>query len=103
MKYIYVISALTENTLRVLQRMVGTFTRHRLNIEQLNVFETDNKGTSYFNIIIHSDDKTVDKLIKQLQRIIELLEVKVTSRMPLIEQKRPTPHTTISQLQEHIL
>lgn len=102
MKHIYVISALTENTLRVLQRMVGTFTRHRLNIEQLNVFETDNKGTSYFNIIIHSDDKTVEKLIKQLQRIIELIEVKITSRMPLIEQKQPTPHTTIPQLQEHI-
>lgn len=103
MKYIYVISALTENTLRVLQRMVGTFTRHRLNIEQLNVFETDNKGTSYFNIIIHSDDKTVDKLIKQLRRIIELMEVKVTSRMPLIEKKQPTLQETIPQLQEHIL
>lgn len=85
-KNIYVISALSENTLRVLQRMAGMFARHRLNIEQLNVFETNNKGTSYFNIIVHSNDKTIETLVKQLQRIIEVFEVKVTSRMPLIRE-----------------
>ncbi len=41
MKYIYAISVVTENTLRVLQRMAGIFARNRLNIEQLKVFETE--------------------------------------------------------------
>ena len=84
---IYVISALTENTLRVLQRIAGMFARHRLNIEQLNVFETNNKGTSHFHIIVHSNDKAIEKVIKQLQRIIEIFEVKITSRMPLNVEK----------------
>lgn len=85
MQYIYVISVVTENTLRVLQRIAGIFARHRLNIEQMNVFETKNKGTSCFSIVIHSDAKTTDRLIKQLQRIIELLEVKISSQIPLQE------------------
>lgn len=84
MKSIYVISVMTENTLRVLQRMAGIFARHRLNIEQLTVFETSNKGTSYFNIVIHSDDKTIERVVKQLQRIFEVLEVKINSHMPLL-------------------
>lgn len=52
MKYIYALSVVTENTTRVLQRMAGIFARNRLNIEQLTVFETGNKGTSFFNIVI---------------------------------------------------
>jgi acetolactate synthase-1/3 small subunit len=83
MKYIYVISVVTENTMRVLQRMAGIFARHRVNIEQLTVFETSNRGTSYFNIVIHSDTKTVTRVINQLQRIVEVIEAKVSSQIPL--------------------
>jgi acetolactate synthase I/III small subunit len=82
-QYIYVISVITENTLRVLQRMAGIFARHRLNIEQMNVFETQKKGVSYCSIVIHSDEKTVMRVIKQLERIIELLEVKINSQICL--------------------
>ncbi len=83
MKQIYVISIFTENTMRVLQRIAGIFARHRLNIEELNVVETKNKGVSHFNIVIHSDEKTVHRLMGQLERIIELLEIKISDRVPL--------------------
>ncbi|HVV68241.1 MAG TPA: ACT domain-containing protein [Gammaproteobacteria bacterium] len=83
MQYIYAISVVTENTLRVLQRLAGIFARYRLNIEQMNVFETGNRGTSYFNIIVHSNAKTADRVIKQLEKIFELKEVKIVSQIPL--------------------
>ncbi len=79
MQYIYAISATTENTLRVLQRMAGIFARYRLNIEQLNVVEICNKDMSYFNIMVYSDPKTIERVIKQLEKIIELKEVKIES------------------------
>ncbi len=85
MKYIYAISVVTENSLRVLQRLAGIFSRQRLNIEQLTVFEMGNKGTSYFNIVFHGDAKTMDRVMKQLERIIELVEVKINSQIPLLE------------------
>ena len=86
MKYIYAISVVTENTLRVLQRIAGIFARQRVNIEQMNVFETSNKGTSYFNIVFHSDPKTTDRVVKQLQKIFELKDLKINSKIPLLEQ-----------------
>ncbi|MFI4955046.1 MAG: ACT domain-containing protein [Gammaproteobacteria bacterium] len=88
MKYIYAISVVTENTMRVLQRLAGIFARQRLNIEQLNVFETSNAGTSLFNIVVHSDEKTMERVINQLQRIFELLEVRVNSKIPLSTTKQ---------------
>jgi acetolactate synthase I/III small subunit len=83
MKYIYALSVVTENTTRVLQRMAGIFARNRVNIEQLTVFETGNKGTSFFNIVIHSDVKTIERIIKQLQKIVELMDIKINSQIPL--------------------
>lgn len=87
MKYIYVICVVTENAIRVLQRMAGMFARHRLNIEQMNVFETSNKGTSFFNIVVHSEEKTAERVVQQLQRIFEVTEVNVSSKIPLIEEE----------------
>jgi acetolactate synthase-1/3 small subunit len=83
MKNIYVISAMTENTLRVLQRMASVFARQRLNIEQLSVFETNQKGLSHFNIVIYSEEKTMQRVLHQLQRIIEVVEINISQQYSL--------------------
>lgn len=85
MKYIYALSVVTENTTRVLQRMAGVFARNRLNIEHLTVFETGKNGKSFFNIVIHSDEQCITRVMKQLQRIVELLEIKINSKIPLVD------------------
>jgi acetolactate synthase I/III small subunit len=87
MQGVYVVSAITENTLRVLQRISGIFARHRINIQQLNVFEIENSGISHFSIVVQGNSKTVEVVVKKLQRIIEVLEVKISSQIPLIQSK----------------
>lgn len=84
MEYIYVISMVTENKIRVLQRIAAVFARHRLNIINMNVYEMSNKESSYFNVAFQSEAHTKNKVIHQLQRIIELLEVKINSQVSLI-------------------
>ncbi len=77
MKNLYSISMTTDNTLRVLQRVASIFSRNRINIEQLNVFETKTEGVSHFTIAIYSEPKAIDSLLKQLGKMIELREVHV--------------------------
>ncbi|MGA2654431.1 MAG: ACT domain-containing protein [Gammaproteobacteria bacterium] len=84
MDKVYMITATTENALRVLQRISGIFARHRLNIQQLNVFATANKNISFFNITVHGDEKTVVLVVKKLQRVVELLDVKITNEMEIV-------------------
>lgn len=85
MKYIYVISIISENELRVLQRIAGVLSRNRLNIINMNVYEMSNQETSYFNVTFQSESNITNKVIQQLQRIIELLEVKISSQVPLVQ------------------
>lgn len=77
MKNLYSISMTTENALRVLQRVASIFSRNRINIEQLNVFETKTAGLSHFTIAIYSEPEAIEKLLKQLGKMIELKEVHV--------------------------
>lgn len=82
-KFIYVISIVAENELRVLQRITTVLARHRLNIIHMNVHKIHASNNSYFNMTFQSETKTIDRVMKQLNRIIELLEVTINSQVPL--------------------
>ena len=85
MEHLYVLNATTENSMRVLQRMTSIFSRHRLNIEKLNVNEIGQTGVSHFTIMIHSTEEKVQRVLNQLNRIVELLEVSVTNKLPTLQ------------------
>ena len=85
MEHLYVLNATTENNMRVLQRMTSIFSRHRLNIEKLNVNEIGQTGVSHFTIMIHSTEDKVQRVLNQLNRIVELLEVSVTNKLPTLQ------------------
>lgn len=84
----YVISIITQNTLCVLQRVAGMFSRYRINIENINI-SRHSEALSYWNVVIYSTDEKVDLLIKQLTKIIELVDVKIIDKMPMSELKKP--------------
>lgn len=73
---LYTICIFTENTLGLLNRISGVFTRRRINIESLNVSETERKGISRFTIVIKSDQReAVEKIVRQIRKIVEVLAV----------------------------
>ncbi len=83
----YVLSIITQNTLCVLQRVAGMFARYKINIEHINASRHSEELT-YWNVVIHSTDKKVDLLIKQLSKIIELVDVKIIDTMPMKRLKK---------------
>lgn len=88
MQQVYMISAAIENQARVLQRMTGIFARFRVSIEQLIMSESNIQGRSLFKIIILSDEKSVERIMHQLRRIIELLEVNVKTMSTIVEERK---------------
>ena len=80
---IYFLSINTENALCVLQRIASIFSRYRINIEQMNVFETANKGISHFNIVLHSDEDKIQQIVKKLEKIVEVLNITISSSLPI--------------------
>ncbi len=70
----YTITVFSENTPGVLQRITAMFTRRKLNIESLTVSETEKEGISRFTILLNVSPDLIEKVVKQIRRIVEVRE-----------------------------
>ena len=81
---LYTIIIFAENKPGVLYRIADLFLRRKVNIESLTVSETEQKGISRFTVVVNVDEHTVNKTIKQLNRIIEVVNVLAKSNDELV-------------------
>lgn len=72
---IYTIIIFTENKPGVLYRIADLFLRRKINIESLTVSEVEEKMLSRFTIVVKADERIIERVVKQLYRIIEVLKV----------------------------
>lgn len=71
----FTISVFSENRIGLLNKLTALFSRRRLNIESITISETERKGISRHTITILSDRATVENLVKQIRKIIEVYVV----------------------------
>ena len=71
----HTISILVENKFGVLTRVSGLFSGRGYNIDTLNVAPTQDADTSRMTIVTRGDDATVDQIIKQLKKLVNVIEV----------------------------
>ncbi len=71
----YTLTIITENKPGVLYRIADVFLRRKVNIESLTVAELPTKGTYRFTVVLNIDEEEIDKVVKQIRRIIEVIEV----------------------------
>lgn len=72
----HTISALVENKFGVLARVAGMFSGRGFNIETLNVGPTEDPSLSRITATVVEGEQSLDQCIKQLQKLINVLEVK---------------------------
>ncbi len=78
------ITIYSENKPGVLYRIANLFLRRKINIESLTVSEIKNEDRSRFTIVIKQDILVIQKLAKQLERIIEVSRVEIHTDDQLI-------------------
>jgi len=71
----HTISVLVENKFGVLTRVAGLFSGRGYNIDTLNVGPTHNPKTSRMTIVTRGDDATINQIVKQLNKLVNVLEV----------------------------
>lgn len=64
-----------QNKPGVLFRIAGLIRRRRFNIESLTVSHTQNQNISRFTILVKGEKDIVEKMSKQLYRIVEVLKI----------------------------
>lgn len=71
----HTISVLVENKFGVLTRVAGLFSGRGYNIDSLNVAPTHHTDTSRMTIVTRGDDATLDQIVKQLNKLVNVIEV----------------------------
>lgn len=66
---------LVENKFGVLTRVAGLFSGRGYNIDTLNVGPTHDPKMSRMTIVTRGDDSTIEQIVKQLNKLVNVLEV----------------------------
>jgi acetolactate synthase-1/3 small subunit len=72
----HTITVLVENRFGVLTRIAGLFSGRGFNIETLNVGPTHRSDTSRMTIVVVGDDRVLDQVTRQLNKLVDVIEVK---------------------------
>lgn len=82
----HVLSALVQNTPGVLAHVSGMFASRGFNIESLAVGETENPHLSRITVVVMGDDRVLEQMRKQLEKIVTVVKVQDISREDYVER-----------------
>ena len=71
----HTISVRVRNEFGVLSRVAGLFSARGYNIDSLCVAETIDPKVSQITLVTHGDDETIEQIIKQLYKLIDVIKV----------------------------
>ncbi|NWJ51147.1 MAG: acetolactate synthase small subunit [Bacteroidetes bacterium] len=83
----FIISAFTENHIGLLNRITIIFTRRKINIESLTVSESALAGISKFTIVVNDTQDKVSKVVKQIDKLVEVLKAYYHTNEEMIYQE----------------
>lgn len=72
---IYTIIIFTENKPGILYRVADVFLKRKINVESLTVSETEQQNISRFTVVVKATKDLIEKISKQLYKIIEVTKV----------------------------
>src|SRR6185437_3108126 len=81
---LYTIIIFTENKPGILYRIADSFLKRKINIESLTVSEIEAQGMSRFTITVKGTQLGIEKITKQLYKIIEVVKVLETTDSELV-------------------
>ena len=81
------LSITVYNESGVLTRISTVFSSRGFNIESIAVGPTENLGISKIIIILPGDNQTIEQITKQLNKLIQVIEVKDITNKPCVERE----------------
>lgn len=82
----HIISVSVFNRPGVLTRIAGLFSRRNFNIDSLNVGETENPDISRMTIAVNGDEKTLEQVTKQLNKLIDVIKITEIDKENIVER-----------------
>ncbi len=83
----HIISVTVENKFGVLARIAGLFSARGYNIDSLCVAETEDPTVSRMTIVVRGDEKILEQIYKQLNKLIDVIKVQDLTKEEYIERE----------------
>ncbi len=83
----HTISVLVENHFGVLARVAGLFSARGFNIDSLAVGETQDPEVSRMTVVANGDDRVVEQIMKQLNKLVDVIRVEDLTAQDLIARE----------------
>jgi len=87
MKQEYTITVYTENHIGLLNRIAIIISRRKINVESLNTSPSEVPGIHRFNIVIHETEDVVRKLVRQIEKQVEVLKAYFNTNDEIVWQE----------------
>ena len=81
------LSMIVNNHPGVLSRVSGLFTRRGYNIDSLTVSTTQDPAFSRITVAVAADESTLEQVVKQLEKLVDVKVVSVLDRAPVTERE----------------
>ena len=83
----HIISVLLENETGALSRVSGLFSQRGFNIESLTVAQTNDPSLSRMTIVSTGNDRVLEQIVKQLNKLIEIVKVSNLTSQDHVERE----------------
>ena len=81
------LSVLVENRAGVLSHVVGLFSARGFNIDSLAVGETEDPTASRITLVVGGDEKTLEQIKKQLNKLIDVIKVQDLTDQEFVDRE----------------
>jgi len=104
----YTISLFTENHIGILGQITIILTRRQINIDSITASESAVKGASLLTIVVKTTPEMIQKVARQMEKLVEVLKVFVHTSDQIIYQeialyKVPTKAIMSGNIIDHIV
>ncbi|SHF10126.1 acetolactate synthase small subunit [Flavisolibacter ginsengisoli] len=98
----YTITVYTENQIGLLNRIAIIFSRRKINVESLNTSPSEVPGIHRFTIVIHEMEDIVRKLVRQIEKQVEVLKAYYNTSDEIVWQELALYKVPTSEITEKV-
>ena len=98
----FTITVYTENQIGLLNRIAIMFSRRKINVESLNTSPSEVEGIHRFTIVIHETEDVVKKLVRQIEKQVEVLKAYYNTNEELIWQELALYKVSTDEIAEKV-
>lgn len=98
----FTITVYTENQIGLLNRIAIMFSRRKINVESLNTSPSEVEGIHRFTIVIHETEDVVKKLVRQIEKQVEVLKAYYNNNEELIWQEMALYKVSTDEIAEKV-